>query len=93
MEDDKYVVFKKEDWDTAYVAGDMRPLDDAVVIRRQDIFAAPAFFEYAGQIRTTIEIMKQEGCWFEQNHHLEDIADYFMQQGEEAMRSERKLPD
>lgn len=67
-------------------------LKDAEVIRHQDIFAAPALFEYAQSIRTAIEIM--EKCGVKPPEHLQSVADYFMSAGERASKCRTtKLPD
>jgi len=67
-------------------------LKDAEVIRHQDIFAAPALFEYAQSIRTAIEIM--EKCGVTPPEHLQSVADYFMAAGERASKCRTtKLPD
>lgn len=100
MMEEKYVVFKSEDW-SRYVEMDLSPdkptprfpnqIYDAIVIRRQDIFAAPALFEYAGQIRSCMEILQE----LEQPvpDQLEGIANYFSEQAELAMKTKSKLPD
>lgn len=67
-------------------------LHDSVVIRRQDIFAAPAFAEYAGQISTTLEILEVLGV--DKPENLEEIRDYFFEQAEMArLVKHPKLPD
>lgn len=92
---EKYVVFKKEEYENRL---DPQPLDDAVVIRRQDIFAPPALDAYANAIQTAIEVMSSGT----QNYAtiqlsaiegLRGIADYFSDQAAKAWAEQRKLPD
>lgn len=67
-------------------------LDDAVVIRRQDVFAAPALDAYANSIQ--VALMLDPG-----NEHairLREIADYFSEQAAKSWDNNghpRKLPD
>lgn len=102
MNDSKYVVFKREDF-LAWFAlrshgvdlGDMPPaLEDAVVIRRQDVFAPPALDAYANNIQSAVEAIKATGV---EPHglaeRLTEIADYFHDQASEAWLTVRKLPD
>lgn len=65
LENDKYVVFKKEQFDhwmrrvRAFKPDDHPDmLKDAIVIRRQDIFAGPGLHAYAAAISTVIEMME-----------------------------------
>jgi hypothetical protein len=105
--DEKYVVFKREDWQRFIeVEGTMlsaeeplTPLDDAVVIRTQDSFAAAGLSAYAHQIRGFINVCKTPGVevatydrdngteWFEFSNklkELEAVADYFNSVAQEA---------
>ena len=73
-------------------------IEDAVVIRHQDIFAAPAFFEYAGQIGTFLEIAEAYRALYSVHRtvdleNLGTIRDYFHEQGLLAQKSFHKLPD
>jgi len=93
----KYVVFKKDDFDALM---DESPeadfwgcqLDDAVVIRLQDVFAQSALFAYASAIRTTIEILEAMGM--DAPAQMSETADYFMRMGEKAGKHPiKKVPD
>lgn len=107
-DDDKYVVFDREKfavWLANAGSGidltGLREIPDAVVIRRQDVFAAPTLFAYANSIRTATEIM--EMCRAEVGadrsqldpvaDRLNSIADYFVTQAERAAKSASKVPD
>ncbi len=72
-------------------------LEDAVVIRRQDIFAPPALEMYSSSILTAIQLAKadlQEGDELPiQIKKLEEIAGYFQEQAELAYTTDRKIPD
>lgn len=97
FEDKKYVVYKVGDVKYLY------PIDDAVVIRHQDVFAASAFYAYANSIRTAVEIMEMRvgetkllgvDARAEVVGRLNGIADYFIDQAMKAEASERtKIPD
>lgn len=111
MENDKYVVFKREDWQAIkasldrsvgggpYEQGQIAPLDDAVVIRRQDIFAGPGLFAYANAIQTAIDLLKTEqndATWFHPSdeRRLEELRDFFWEQAMMASHEEvKKIPD
>ena len=73
-------------------------IDDAVVIRRQDVFSPPAFDAYANSIMVTIEALKARGITHEGNNpsmvdRLGNIADYFHAQADMAWDTDRKIPD
>lgn len=107
----KYVVFKAEDWDRWVTALGEVPelhtyfreygpneLDDAVVLRKQDVFTSSALYEYAGQIRTTVEIIEKLLARQESPevflHGLRELANSFTEEAEDAeVGGERKLPD
>ena len=64
---------------------------DAVVIRRQDLFASPALATYAATIGMVSVALKQSGA-----RHTEDllkVADYFQRQSELAADEGWKYPD
>lgn len=106
---DKYVAFKAEDFFRALRARDLdgeaiiralapHMLDDAVIIRRQDRFAAGAFDTYADQILALVELSE--------DHPLIDLlppstktsllrlADFFRDQAHlSRTESSRKLPN
>jgi len=101
VSDDKYIVFKKEEFDAwfdwltenitdTFVAPD--ELEDAVVIRTQDLFAGPALHAYASSIAVVIEVLRQFGH-VEQADSLVDVSDYLFQRAEEADAIHGKLPD
>lgn len=99
--DSKYVVFKKADWEALQEESPENDpeafiLEDAVVIRLQDIFAESALFAYAASIRTSCEILESTIGDVDQAlvDNLNEIADYFMRCGEMASKSlHRKIPD
>lgn len=106
-QNDKYVVFKREDWEEAMpkylqqqsARGYSVPLpeevDDAVVMRRQDIFAAPAFRLYAATIAASLAVAAKivaPGMVIS-NFKLENTAKYFDEQAELSEQEERKVPD
>lgn len=90
--DDKYIVFKRTELIEALRGGAFGPLPeihDAVVIRRQDLFAAPALATYAAciaiaRLTATDEVVRKS---------LLDVADYFQRQSELAAAEGWKLPD
>lgn len=105
MRDDKYIVFKRSDWDdwrervgTDSAAAFRTPpsLDDAVVIRKQDIFAGSALHAYASSITTALEIIDYHNVVLGGRHRqrLDEIRDYFFEQALEAddVRT-KKVPD
>lgn len=103
MENDKYVVFKAKEFDD-WLASDMKApipvaLHDAIVIRRQDIFAGPGLFAYANAIQTAIDLMGQDmsalaGWELNQMARLEELRDFFWEQAMMASHEERKkVPD
>jgi hypothetical protein len=85
MADDKYIVTRL----------DGTPVDDAVVIRLKDPFAATALFTYANTIMSFIELMEKGQHLDEWEHmRLVDIADYFFSQGVLSQQIDKKrLPD
>lgn len=97
---DKYIVFKKAEWDDKVGWSPMfdipEPVEDAVVIRRQDVFAPPALDAYANAIQTAVEVMSGFGITpggSSPIDQLRDIADYFHDQAAKAWAEQRKLPD
>jgi hypothetical protein len=88
LEDDKpkYVVTK----------ADGTPVDDAVVIRLKDPFAAPALYSYANTIMTMLEVGADMGFDLDPQEYqrMLDIADYFHERGVEAESIKgKRLPD
>ena len=90
--DAKYIVFKREDFEKYVYEGvgyaDWE-LKDAVVIRRQDLFASPCLDVYA----RTIAIVAQREADPQVKAELLSIADYFQRQAELAAEEGHKLPD
>lgn len=108
IDDEKYVVFDRElfavwlaDAGSGIDLTDLREIPDAVVIRRQDVFAASTLFAYANSIRTATEIMEMcraevgapRAQLDEVSDRLNGIADYFVTQAERATKSASKVPD
>lgn len=98
--DDKYIVFNRKDFlqymqpqAMNFATAEMHSrglqamaLADAVVIRRQDLFASPALATYA----SCIAISLRTGL---ENATLRNVADYFQRQSELAAEEGWKLPD
>jgi hypothetical protein len=77
---------------------DQARIRDAVVIRRQDRFAANAFETYADQILSMVEMASSyTGLGFSVDSEtlagLSALADFFKDQAELSRRTQRKLPD
>ena len=104
MPEGKYIVLKAEAMDaiaeelasTYFHAGGLvrslvkeHTLPDAVVIRRQDVFAPPALDAYANSIRVALALAPQNGV----TAQLAKIADYFHEQAVISWDANRKLPD
>ena len=85
----------KEDDEAKYIVMKIRgePVDDAVVIRLKDPFAATALFTYANTIMSFLELMEEDMT--EEDHaRMLDIADYFHQQACESQKIKgKRLPD
>ena len=64
-------------------------LSDAVIIRRQDVFASPCLFTYANMISLVADNVDDRDKAYE----LQRIADYFHDQAVLAADEGRKLPD
>jgi hypothetical protein len=110
---DKYIVFKSEEWiewlmspKQRLLPGDKLPemLPDAVVIRRQDIFAGPGLSAYASAIQTYIEAFRQiieveDGRLFVEENvpilgSLIALRDFFHEQAQIAFdHPNKKVPD
>lgn len=89
----KYIVFKMEDWESFGGPEWMgaTPIDDAVVIRLKDPFAATALFTYNNTIMNALD-----NNWIpeEDQERMLEIADYFHQQAVESSKIKNKrLPD
>jgi hypothetical protein len=83
--DEKYVVTK----------ADGTPVDDAVVIRLKDPFAATALYTYANTIRSFVELLMDVRYLSDsEEERLNDVADYFMGQAIESQGvTKKRLPD
>lgn len=78
--------------DGALMALDAARLDDAVVIRLQDLFAAGVLFTYAGAVQSAIEIMAAHNIAPPED--LLKTRDHFFELASAAESSPiKKLPD
>ena len=110
--DSKYIVFKRADLDELVdeiresdpkdvgIALDSWRVDDAVVIRRQDMFSPPALDGYANTITAAVESIKAayDGDGLPPDvygvvRRLQGTADYFHSQALAAWDTDRKIPD
>jgi hypothetical protein len=107
LTDEKYIVFKRDEFnkcmmalllevDTSIVNDiNSRQVSDAVVIRRQDVFAPPALDAYANSIAVAVKLAREFGG----GHNslmlddLEAAADYFHEQAVASWETDRKVPD
>jgi hypothetical protein len=101
-DDGKYIVFKLREFNrwndltgATKRAGFLGLVDDAVVIRLKDPFAATALHTYASAILTVIEILSEhDNISPEDYQRMVDIADYFNSQAMESESIKKKrLPD
>lgn len=100
MEDKKYVVFKKDEWD-AFLTQFMRsapvglytpqPVGDAHVIREQDAFAPGVLFTYGAAVQTAIEVIEDAGN--EVPTHMFHVRDHFFMAANSSAMRPRKMPD
>jgi len=98
-DDDKYITFKRSEfnrwWGQGSVGGTIHDvpapeeLFDAVVIRRQDLFASPCLATYANMIALVARHLPDK----DQSDDLLAIADYFERQAILAADEGHKLPD
>lgn len=103
----KYVAFKVQDWikewqqtpddkETKHPLSDLqnKRIDDAVVIRLQDMFAGPALHTYASSISIALELLPAD---HPDREGMEEVAAYFYEMAAEADQlkssSRVKLPD
>lgn len=99
LDEDKYVVFKRHELVTECTTwargGELFKdliglrLPDAVVIRRQDYFAAPALDSYACAMQVAARLLPDG----EEKERLTSIADYFHEQAQLASVEGMKVPD
>lgn len=104
VQDEKYVVFKRDDWenfkrDTIFdyhpqaTYGEPDPIEDATVLRPNDIFTAPTLHAYVGAVTTAIEIYERV-LDIAAPAQLAEARDYFMNRAEEADHTgSRRFPD
>jgi hypothetical protein len=85
MDDEKYIVTK----------ADGTPVDDAVVIRLKDPFAATALYTYANTIMSFMELLRDaDQLSKEEALRLLDIVDYFNTQADQSTKiTGKRLPD
>jgi hypothetical protein len=90
----KYIVFKREDFEKEFFNPSLinefekHEIKDAVIIRRQDLFASPCLLTYATMITMVAAHHPNKKIKAE----LQIIADYFHQQGVLAGEEGWKLP-
>jgi hypothetical protein len=77
-----------------------RVVSDAVVIRRQDVFAPPALDAYANLISATVTLMVDQGAFIPgvdeeppAVKRLREISEYFHEQAAQSWDTHRKIPD
>ena len=96
MPDEKYIVFKRSEWDSWNGRSGPRPnpLLDAVVIRTGDAFATGGLWAYAHNIRTVMELRLLDR---EEVEQCENVAQYFASRAMEAQSiletGKAKIPD
>lgn len=106
IRDEKYVVFKRSDLAdlreyfkrnrnfAPHLDAIMeKQLDDAVVIRTQDIFAGPALHGYAAALAIAVRVWSFAPGHEREVASLQSIADYFHERAVEADEGPRKIPD
>lgn len=92
MSDSKYIVFRRDEFleELAQSASfESVVVRDAVVIRRQDLFASPCLATYASMIAMVAKNISDA----DQAKELMAIADYFEDQARLAAEEGYKLPD
>lgn len=104
---EKYIVFKREDWINRSKNGltmlEGNAVEDAVVIRRQDMAAPPIFDAYSNFYLATAEMLKtlgegtmetlfEHGALQEGIDKCQELADYFHLQAVAAWDTNRKFP-
>lgn len=101
--DDKYIVFKRDEfwtwmdkWAHRMDAADYcpEPVPDAVVLRLKDRFAAGALEAYAHGIMAALEMIQEFAVpSVVETKRLEEIAEYFFQQAADSRDMIRRTPD
>jgi hypothetical protein len=99
MQDDKYIVFKREEWEKASMQPAWQhegpaplPVEDAVVLRLQDAMAAPFIEGYAVNLGAVAQVLRAHGEFAEADR-LQRSADYFHERYNESLDMIKKLPD
>lgn len=102
-DNNKYMVFHAKDVERLAANDksvrqlvDEQSLGDAVVIRKQDVFAASVLFQYANSVRTVSEILQaidEDGFFNDDVESLNSIADYFAGEAIDSAYMDRKFPD
>lgn len=92
--DEKYVVFKRKDFEDWVVQVPLLKLPpptvpDAVVLRQQDVFCPAALDAYAASILVAVSLA-QPG---DTTRKLQKLADFFHEKAEESWHMNRKIPD
>jgi hypothetical protein len=96
---DKYIVMKREDLPFALLeALEDSVLDDAVVIRKQDVFAEAGLRAYASNIICTVEILENLPYASvivdtDTLDHMMEIADFFNGEADNSRGRTHKIPD
>lgn len=89
-DDSKYITFKRAEFKNwlrnSSPDWEKLEIEDAVVIRRQDLFASPALHTYASAIAIAAKFVPEP-------MGLLRIADYFQRQAELAAEEGFKVPD
>jgi hypothetical protein len=102
MIEDKYVVFKREEWvsfvnsmPSQVMLHTPLPISDSVVLRMQDRFTASALQAYCDQISATVDILDDFGHpSLEMRRRLERLRDTFAEMAHKARQYPyRKVPD
>jgi hypothetical protein len=92
MQDEKYIVFKREGSNSdAYIYATGDALEDAVVIRTSDVFASGVLWGYVHAAQTAIEILHDVLPEVDLVK-LASIRDYFADRAREADDAKSKLP-
>lgn len=93
----KYIVLKRADLSPRVLDRvEIDALEDAVVIRKRDIFAEAGLNAYASSVQTVIEILRTNEFIVGDDtiEHLQDIADYFHGEAAESRQlNNRHIPD
>lgn len=99
-QDNKYVVFKRSDWERRCQVSGLSLLPemvvkDAVVIRRQDIAAPPILDAYANFYLSIRELLLSSPVTDETEEHIakcQELAEYFHEQATASWSADRKFP-